>query len=199
MSKRDDILSTALKLFNEHGYHAVGVDRIRDEAKVSKMTLYNHFSNKEKLVEEVLKLRHDLFKYSLESSVASFDKPYDKLKEIFNWHARWFFSQDFHGCMFIKATGEFHDTNEFLSVSREHKLWVAELLRQVLSDLHVPSPQVTSGLLQIVLDGLIVNASIFNSFESVNSVWLEVCKAHGFPQSSLDEPKDSSFSIMDNI
>ncbi len=54
MAKRDDILATATRLFGEHGYHAVGVDRIRDEAEVSKMTLYHHFPSKEALVEAVL-------------------------------------------------------------------------------------------------------------------------------------------------
>ncbi|WP_432784808.1 hypothetical protein AAEX37_01739 [Oligella sp. MSHR50489EDL] len=39
MSKRNHILSTAMRLFNQHGYHGVGVDLIRDVAQVSKMTL----------------------------------------------------------------------------------------------------------------------------------------------------------------
>lgn len=70
MSKREDILDAAMRLFNQHGYHAVGVDWIRDEAQVSKMTLYKYFLNKEDLVGEVLKFRHEAFKSSLENAVS---------------------------------------------------------------------------------------------------------------------------------
>lgn len=196
MTKRNDILSTALRLFNEHGYHAVGVDRIRDEARVSKMTLYNHFSNKEKLVEEVLKLRHDIFKRSLSQSIANFELPLDKLREVFNWHARWFFSRDFHGCMFIKATGEFHDTPGFIAISQNHKAWVAKTLKVILTEVGDPTPELTANMYQVVLDGMIVNASIFNSFDQINDIWIGVCKYHGFPQKELDRPSDDfSFSV----
>lgn len=196
MTKRNDILSTALRLFNEHGYHAVGVDRIRDEAQVSKMTLYNHFSNKEKLVEEVLKLRHDVFKRSLNASIANFEHPLDKLREVFNWHARWFFSRDFHGCMFIKATGEFHDTPGFIAISQNHKAWVAKTLAGIFSEIGTPTPDLTANMYQVVLDGMIVNASIFNSFDQINDVWTVLCKHHGFPLEALDRPNENfSFSV----
>lgn len=195
MTKRNVILTTALRLFNEHGYHAVGVDRIRDEAQVSKMTLYNHFSNKNKLVEEVLKLRHVMFKHSLESSISEFYNPHERLREIFNWHARWFCSDDFHGCMFIKATGEFHDVADFLAVSKYHKLWVARLIEHIFVDMNDPFPSMKANVFQVILDGMIVNASIFNSFERVNEVWEELCRSNGFPIRPLDEPI-GEFSIL---
>ncbi|WP_422731010.1 TetR/AcrR family transcriptional regulator [Litchfieldella qijiaojingensis] len=104
LGKRDAILQTATRLFNEHGFHAVGVDRIRDEVPASKMTLYNHFANKDVLVLEVLKHRHQAFKSSLLNAVSECASPEDKLREVFNWHARWFMSPRFHGCMFIMST-----------------------------------------------------------------------------------------------
>ncbi|WP_416137790.1 TetR/AcrR family transcriptional regulator [Halomonas sp. HK25] len=192
MAKRDDILYTALRLFNEHGYQAVGVDRIRDEAKVSKMTLYKHFSNKEKLVEEVLKLRHQLFKNSLEQAVGEMPPPYEKLREFFNWHVRWFFSKEFHGCMFIKATGEFHETEELQTVSQAHKDWVTQLLQSIFEGLNHPEPKAIARLFQTTMDGMIVNASIFHSFERIQGLWEELCKLSGLPYAPLEMPSSDT-------
>ncbi|GHC38817.1 TetR/AcrR family transcriptional regulator [Aidingimonas halophila] len=191
MSKRDDILNTALRLFNEHGYHAVGVDRIRDEAQVSKMTLYKYFSNKENLVEEVLKLRHHKFKDSLEAEVFKHSDPLERLRAFINWHVAWFFSQDFHGCMFIKATGEFHDVEDFLNVSQAHKDYVATLLTDLLRGAGVENPQSLSQLFVITIDGMIVNASIFNSLERIESAWTQLCKAASLPSLPLKAPSQS--------
>ncbi|EPC02371.1 hypothetical protein L861_15150 [Litchfieldella anticariensis FP35 = DSM 16096] len=188
MSKRDDILYTALRLFNENGYHAVGVDRIRDEAQVSKMTLYKYFANKDKLVEEVLKLRHRMFKESLEGAISKATTPLEKLRALLNWHIHWFFSKNFHGCMFIKATGEFHDTRDFLAVSREHKNWITGLLTTILKDANVPQPESCAQLFEITIDGMIVNASIFHSFENIQVAWDKLCEAVNLPRLPLDEP-----------
>ena len=40
MSKKEDIINTALKLFNSHSYNSIGVDRIISESGVAKMTFY---------------------------------------------------------------------------------------------------------------------------------------------------------------
>ncbi|MEC4766351.1 TetR/AcrR family transcriptional regulator [Halomonas sp. CUBES01] len=188
MKKRDDILYTALRLFNENGYHAVGVDRIRDEAHVSKMTLYKHFANKDKLVEEVLKLRHVTFKESLENEISKAEDPLDKINAFINWHIRWFFSNDFHGCMFIKATGEFHDTANFLSVSQDHKEWLTNLLEDLLKAANVSQPESCAQLFEITLDGMIVNVSIFQSFERIQAAWYKLCDAVNLPRLTLEKP-----------
>lgn len=54
VTKEDLVLETALALFATHGYHAVGVDRIKDASGVAKMTLYKHFATKDILIEQVL-------------------------------------------------------------------------------------------------------------------------------------------------
>lgn len=49
------IIDTAGALFYQKEFNAVGVDTIKDEAKCSKMSLYNHFGSKANLIIEVLK------------------------------------------------------------------------------------------------------------------------------------------------
>lgn len=52
--KRSDILTAAREEFIQYGFVIANIDRICINAKVSKRTLYRHFSSKERLFESVL-------------------------------------------------------------------------------------------------------------------------------------------------
>ncbi|MGO1693272.1 MAG: TetR/AcrR family transcriptional regulator [Marinobacter sp.] len=179
MSKREDILDAAMRLFNQHGYHAVGVDWIRDEAQVSKMTLYKYFLNKEDLVGEVLKFRHEAFKSSLENAVSKKESAKEKIVEIFNWHLRWFSSKTFYGCMFIKAVGEFPRTKEMLDISRQHKEWIYSFVLTVFTEMKVKDAEAKARYVQIHLDGMIVNAAVFHKAEHMYIAWDSIAREIG--------------------
>jgi AcrR family transcriptional regulator len=49
-STRDRILKTAGSLFYQHGYRAIGIDRIIAEADVAKGSFYHHFKSKDELM-----------------------------------------------------------------------------------------------------------------------------------------------------
>ena len=51
--KRKQILYSAMKQFNETGFHSTPTSKIAKAAKVSVGTLFNYFSSKEKLIEEI--------------------------------------------------------------------------------------------------------------------------------------------------
>lgn len=48
-SKREKILTGALRAFLEYGYNETSMDRVASEAGVSKQTIYSHFKDKERL------------------------------------------------------------------------------------------------------------------------------------------------------
>ena len=54
MDNRQLIMNSALTLFYESGYDAVGVQQIVDSAGVSKPTLYYYFGSKQGLLEALL-------------------------------------------------------------------------------------------------------------------------------------------------
>ena len=54
LNPRSRLLHCALLLFAEHGYDAIGVQRIVAAAGVTKPTLYHHFGNKRGLLEALL-------------------------------------------------------------------------------------------------------------------------------------------------
>jgi AcrR family transcriptional regulator len=49
-SPRDRVLKVAGMLFNQHGFRAIGIDRIIAEADVAKQSFYNHFASKDDLI-----------------------------------------------------------------------------------------------------------------------------------------------------
>ncbi len=71
MGRRQDLIDTALRLFYEHGIHAIGINQVLQEAGVAKQTLYNHFESKDSLVEAAVEHRDKLFFQWLESRMNS--------------------------------------------------------------------------------------------------------------------------------
>jgi TetR/AcrR family transcriptional regulator, cholesterol catabolism regulator len=75
---RAALVESALALFEEHGYDATPVQRIADEAGLTKGAFYHHFESKEHLLKEI----HDTFiDYELERARALLqrDAPADEL------------------------------------------------------------------------------------------------------------------------
>ncbi|RWP80683.1 MAG: TetR/AcrR family transcriptional regulator [Mesorhizobium sp.] len=107
--KRQHVVDTAYVLFKRAGFHATGIDRIIAEADVAKMTMYRHFPSKDELIVEVLDYRAMRFDRQLDRLAQEDVPPEQKIGKIFDWHARWFRSPDFHGCLFAHALAEFGD------------------------------------------------------------------------------------------
>lgn len=123
--KKDTILQVAERLFYEHGFRGVGLKQIINEANVATMTLYNHFSSKENLVEEVLKQREERYWSYLDFHVEmDSDSPFILAVEA---HGRWLKEQSYKGDMFLRAIEDYAGTdNEIENIARGHK---AKLLK----------------------------------------------------------------------
>ncbi len=83
-SKEELLLETALKLFNEYGFHATPTSKITKEAGVSAGTLYNYFESKEDLINKLyIKTKIHFAEYMQKSWKESED-----IKENFRllWH-----------------------------------------------------------------------------------------------------------------
>lgn len=175
--KKDAVIEAATTLFSEQSYLSVGVDKIIAESNVAKMTFYKYFPSKDNLIEAVLENRRLYIQYSLQELVDEISEPVDKLQAIFNWFESWFFSEDFHGCMFIKATEEFPDNLKFRKVGETYKIWLHGLVSSILESMGKgPSHDLTS-LILVIIDGLIVKANMaLLSPEEVKLTWAYMMK-----------------------
>ena len=106
---REKLVFTALNLFYEHGFHAVGLDRVLAQVGVTKTTFYNHFESKDDLAVAAVRLRDkwemDAFA-RLVKDKAGYD-PKAMLLAMFDVLDDWFNHPDYHGCLFITAVSEF--------------------------------------------------------------------------------------------
>ena len=175
MSKRTDILNTALALFNAYGYIAVGVDRIRDEANASKMTLYKYFPSKEALIKEVLALRHAQLEEAMTQAMAMATAPKEQLRRLFQWHRYWFSQPEFHGCMFIKARDEHPEHAAIIDAARQHKCWLTALIAQRLAAIGLSNSEQHAIALCAQLDGAIIHAALFSTPQSADHAWHVAC------------------------
>ncbi len=156
------VLDAASKLFSKSGFHAVGVDKIVDKSEVAKMTFYKYFPSKENLIENVLYKRdHDL----RDSILQAMDKrrtPKTKIKGLFDWYEAWMTSEDFYGCMFIKATEEFPDVElKIRQISQDHKTWLVDVIDGLLQECNVKASSDNAMFILMVLDGMTVRANLY--------------------------------------
>jgi AcrR family transcriptional regulator len=111
--KRDQLVDTALALFNRDGYHATGIDTILAEAGVAKMTLYRHFSSKDELIAAALQRRSSQVRAFVEGWIERHaETPQQRVLAYFDALGEWFAGrafpgQPFRGCMFLNAAAEF--------------------------------------------------------------------------------------------
>ena len=158
MSIKEHILDVAESLFNERGYTAVGVDLIRDQAQISKTSMYRHFGSKNNLIEAVLARRHQYFEDQLTpifTSAASVD---ERLDTLLDWHFAWFHSKNFKGCMFMHALAEFKSQDETLAQQAlQHKSWLKLLLLSLFSPTD-PSRENKAEAILTFLEGMMVRA-----------------------------------------
>ena len=129
-SRRDQLIDTALDLFNRNGYHATGIDRILAQSGVAKMTLYNHFGSKDALIQAALETRDERWRAWFRDAVARrAETPRGRLLAVFDALEEWFARPDFHGCMFIRAAGEYAALDDPIhaTAAAHQRLVLAEL------------------------------------------------------------------------
>ncbi|WP_335953658.1 TetR/AcrR family transcriptional regulator [Acinetobacter higginsii] len=174
MSKKEDIIETALNLFNRFTYGSIGVDRIILESGVAKMTFYKHFPSKEKLVEACLIRRNENIQTAIVSELETYQESdaLGKIKAIYTWYVNWFKSENFNGCMFQKATVEV--LKQYPSVIHpieSYRKWLHNLSEDLFVKLSVSQPQVLASMFINILDGMTVYANVSQNFEQIEESW----------------------------
>ncbi|WP_252311969.1 TetR/AcrR family transcriptional regulator [Sinobaca sp. H24] len=106
--KREDLLVHAEKLFYEHGFHAIGLKAIVQDAGVALMTLYNHFDSKEDLILEILNRREKMYFSMLKDTVRNEEGSIEH--KLASGHIQWLKTSASNGCMFLRAKEEFSST-----------------------------------------------------------------------------------------
>jgi AcrR family transcriptional regulator len=93
------IAKVAARLFYEEGIHAVGVDRIADEAQITKRTLYHHYPSKDQLIAAALRVA-PMVPFPIDGP------PEERIIGAFEMLAEFLTSTKYRGCPYIIFTAE---------------------------------------------------------------------------------------------
>ena len=155
-------MDTAIELFAANGYHATGIDRIAEEANVSKKTMYHHFRSKEELIIAALKQHDGLFRNGFMKAVDKQGRSaYERLLAVFDVAQIWFSDNKFFGCMFINAIGEYSERNAAIQqVCKEFKRLMLSYLEELAVEAEIPDAHGVASAIAILLEGSIVTAQV---------------------------------------
>jgi len=163
--KREKLLQSAIKLFMKNGFHAVTVDAISEEAGITKRTLYHHFKSKKELILAALRYRDERFRNDFMRVVEErTEDPQDRLLVVFDVLEEWFREEDFFGCLFVTALGEYPDEGTTIrSFCQEAKGLTQKYITHLTEKAGFENAQQLSSQIVLLIEGAITMAQVNNS------------------------------------
>ncbi len=155
--KRSDlkghIAKVAARLFYEEGIHAVGVDRIADEAQITKRTLYHHYASKDDLIAAALRVA-PIVPFPHEGTAV------ERIIGAFEMLGEFLTNTQYRGCPYIIFTAELiergHPARQIIE-RRIHKrrMWFRDMAREA----GARDPDLLSEQLDVLFDGALASAT----------------------------------------
>ncbi|RKN10991.1 TetR/AcrR family transcriptional regulator [Streptomyces radicis] len=164
-SARERILDAAADLFDRYGVHAVGMQRIIDEAGCGKNLLYREFSSKDELVVAYLRRAARGWDITLEAARATVATPQRQLVELVRVVGERV--PGTRGCPLRNTYAEFPDRDHPAhQVALEHFGAVREQLCELARQTSAPAPERLADRILLIINGLYINASGVGAEES---------------------------------
>lgn len=157
----EHLVSVAIALFRQHGFHATGIDKILAESGVAKNTLYRHFKSKDELILASMRKQDEEFRNWLMREVERRENAIDRLLAVFDVYEQWSKTPVFFGCMFINASAEFSDRDSPIhAFCAEHKRLVIKYIQDLAEAADVRSSEHLAAYWMLLLDGATVSAQV---------------------------------------
>lgn len=122
-SARARILQTAHDLFYQDGVRATGIDRIIEQAGVTKVTFYRHFPSKNDLIAAYLDYRHERWMTWFIDALGRVPRTAEfPLEPVVSALKEWFNTPEYRGCAFINGVVELDGIGPWVAeVTLRHK------------------------------------------------------------------------------
>lgn len=157
---RERVLDAAARLFVREGVNAVGVDRLAQEAGVSKRSIYQHFDGKDAIVATMLQ------EYGPDVVAGYFapddeGTPRERTLHVFEALHEAARVSDFYGCPFVNVATELRDREHPASVvARRYKDRLTEYFVRQASAAGAADPQLLAVQLTLLFDGASASAAM---------------------------------------
>ncbi len=162
VTKREQLLDCAARLFRENGFKATGIDRILAESGCAKMTLYNHFGSKEELILACVRRADEAWRNSVIKKVeARSHEPRKRLLAIFDIAGEMVEDKTFCGCFFVRAANEFREHSDPVhAAAAENKRLFTDYLARLAIEAGAHDPEALAKTLVMLLDGAVASAHV---------------------------------------
>jgi AcrR family transcriptional regulator len=131
--KRDEMISSAYRIFYKNGFHATGVDAIIEGTGISKRTLYKHFTSKEGLIIATIDYYHQTMFGAITAYVekSALKSPVDQALMIFDFLAERVDAGNVDGCFAMNAKTEYaHKAKEIEAACDVHVAALQQLIER---------------------------------------------------------------------
>jgi AcrR family transcriptional regulator len=157
---REKMLQVAGGLFYEHGYRAIGIDRIIAESGVAKATFYNNFPSKDDLIVAWIRKaesQSDASLKGIEESQTPFFDYADRMIGIAK--KSWCM-----GCTYQVTAAEFSDpSHPAHSAALDAKKRVIRTLRELAARQGIGKPEQAAEMVFLILEGVWASVRMFRS------------------------------------
>ena len=151
---RDRLLDAAGELFYREGTVAVGVDRVCQQAKVSKRSLYQLFGTKDELVAAALRRFGDSLLPLYLPPAGDSRSPRERIVAVFDWLDQASASPGFAGCPFVNTAVELKDGDHpGTGVARAYKQRLTDFFESEAAAAGAADPALLAQQLTIAFDG----------------------------------------------
>jgi AcrR family transcriptional regulator len=158
---RTRLLTTAIKIFYAEGIHSVGIDRIVEQAQVTRATLYRHFLGKEELVVAYLTEVDAAMRAQAEHAAAGDHSPADTLLAIARAIAGGIRSPEFRGCAFLNAAAEYPDPGHPVHQAvLAHRRWFEATVTALFAQIREPSAEAAARHFVMLRDGAMASGCL---------------------------------------
>jgi AcrR family transcriptional regulator len=153
---RQRLLDAATDLFYREGIHSVGVDRIIEEAGVTRATMYKQFEGKEGLVLAYLRGEDGRLRALFAEAGSASDDPAVLLDLVIAGIEQDIRERHTRGCPFINAAAEYPDAGPVRELIDEHREWFRATLAQLARGAGLTEPEDVAASLVLLRDAALV-------------------------------------------
>nr|BFE37320.1 TetR/AcrR family transcriptional regulator [Actinomadura rugatobispora] len=162
---RERILDAATDLFDRYGVHAVGMQRIIDEAGCGKQLLYREFGSKDELVTEYLHRCEGGWERSLAAALESGGQPEEQLVELVRLVGASVPGP--RGCPIRNTYAEFPDEGHPVHrAAQEHFGTVREQVCELTRRTAAVDPERLADRILLIINGLFTTGSVLSTAEN---------------------------------
>ena len=157
------LLTTASRIFYAEGIHAIGVDRIVAEAKVTRATFYRHFPGKEDLVLAYLQGADQAIRGQVEAAVTGDASAADVVRAVAAAIAEGIRTPGFRGCAFLNAVAEYPDPGHPVhQLVLAHRQWFLETINTLMARIAQEQAEPAAQHFVMLRDGAMAAGCLFD-------------------------------------